>query len=151
MLCAWAMRSRLGMWINTSVKKGSMGLVKRGLRGTTKASRDEYQLQVKRGKVFFFLNNGRKALKLKGGAAADGRWHFITAVVQGDQVMLYVDGELKSRRTRKSPIRVVADAQLVGTLDPERGFFRGALDELKIHKMAISAQQVREEFLKTAP
>lgn len=79
-----------------------------------------------------------------------GEWHHLCGVYEGNELRLYVDGELQSAKALTGPIR--DDAYLgsriaCGLRYPEHTwdlFFHGALADVRVYDRALSAEQIRE-------
>jgi hypothetical protein len=73
------------------------------------------------------------------------RWQHVVAVKQGDQLSLYVDGELKQAATDDQPtpngLHLVIGQLYTETVER---FFRGQLDEVAIYARALEADEVAE-------
>ena len=74
----------------------------------------------------------------------DGAWHHVTAVYDGSNKLLYVDGDLDastavtgSLKTNNFEVRFGAKGQKL-----DRGY-NGKLDEVSIYDVALSADEVK--------
>ncbi len=135
-------------WIKTTYNGGLVGgIVKRGANSTTLAGQ-EYALYLQGGRAYFVLGNGTKAALAGGYIVADGKWHMVTGVLRPDtNVEFYFDGVSKSK-TKKTFSGVPGFAlQSIGTLKNNSGFFKGMIDNVKIWNYALSATNIKSEFL----
>ncbi len=85
----------------------------------------------------------------------DGRWHQIVGVYQaGGSTLLYVDGAPVEATTPSYPILGSPAALLIGGLQFEgvpQGLFTGWLDEIRIYRRALSAQEIDALFANPVP
>jgi len=81
----------------------------------------------------------------------DGEWHQVTATWQGDQLALYLDGQLVSRQQRLPPVQLADNAQmLVGSsYPPGRPVAPAALGQVGLENRPLSPGEVQARFLKT--
>jgi hypothetical protein len=81
----------------------------------------------------------------------DGEWHQVTATWQGDQLALYLDGNLVSRQQRVPTIDLGDNAQLfVGSSYPAgRPVAPGVIGMVGLESRPLSPAEVQARFLKT--
>jgi hypothetical protein len=81
----------------------------------------------------------------------DGEWHQVTATWQGDQLALYLDGNLVSRQQRLPPVELGDNAQLfVGSSYPVgRPVAPGVIGMVGLENRPLSPSEVQARFLKT--
>lgn len=127
---------------------------------TTQATGTQSVLDKRAGAVGYhlFISNGRPGLQLADGAfanfgsarsIADGNWHLVAVTVDRDRadgIRFYVDGQWvapaadpTARRRSLSNRSVLRMAKRTLTND---GLWRGALDEVAIHRRVLTASEV---------
>ena len=79
--------------------------------------------------------------------AADGQWHHVAGVYDGSKIYLYLDGALDASSQASGtigrdnqPVHIGHNAQM-----PDR-FWRGMIDEVRIHNYALSADEIAAIF-----
>ena len=75
---------------------------------------------------------------------ATGEWHFITGVLTGDKVLLYIDNELIDETDFVDTI--LSDGPGTKIASAVDGFFMGIIDEALIYDRALSASEVEQNF-----
>ena len=74
-----------------------------------------------------------------------GKWHHVAATVQGAKATLYLDGAKDVEGTRTGAPATSKDPLTLGWADVH-AHFSGALDDVRIYKRALSAEEVRDLF-----
>lgn len=79
------------------------------------------------------------------------RWHHIALVCNGEDILVYLDGELAVRRPNAGVETVDFQANLpeffIGAESPTFRYFGGLVDEVRIWDYALSESQVKEAAL----
>jgi hypothetical protein len=81
----------------------------------------------------------------------DGAWHHLYLTYDGSHLRFYVDGELKDTVAASGTINADANlniGQSGGTQGNPSQFFKGMIDDVQIHNIALSQEQVLEKFTK---
>lgn len=135
-------------WVKTSASTRQVILQQRckAIAGGTNGWNGEYQLRLDAdGKIAFWIygNWAYQFQILADVNAADGVWHNITAVRNGESGFIYMDGELVGEGTGPcrdlSPdIKVAVGADTRGDAD----YFEGVIDEVKIYTRALTGPEV---------
>ena len=79
----------------------------------------------------------------------DGKWHFLTGVFNGSNVLLYIDGddEIIIGDATAGPIDNPASNDLViGCYNDPSQFFNGTIDEVHIYNRALSAEEINASY-----
>ena len=115
---------------------------------------DGYYLTVwPNGRIYWFLGAGNRNyifLVAEEGGYNDGAWHHVAGVWEGEDLKLYVNGMLHSSRKaqgdlvyeHKAPFRV---GHMAG-LNPPKYHFNGAVDDVLVHRRALSAESIGALF-----
>ena len=79
-----------------------------------------------------------------GPSIQDGEWHFLAGTWDGDDILLYIDGELEAEMPCKGELKPNNEALYIGARGGSQRFLTGALDEIKMYNYALT----KEELLK---
>jgi hypothetical protein len=79
-----------------------------------------------------------------GPSIQDGEWHFLVGTWDGDDILLYIDGELEAEMPCKGELKPNNEALYIGARGGSQRFLTGALDEIKMYNYALT----KEELLK---
>ena len=74
----------------------------------------------------------------------DGEWHFLAGTWDGDDIRLYIDGELEAEMPCKGELKPNDESLYIGARGGSQRFLTGALDEIKMYNYALT----KEELLK---
>ena len=74
----------------------------------------------------------------------DGEWHFLAGTWDGDDILLYIDGELEAEMPCKGKLEPNDESLYIGARGGSQRFLTGALDEIKMYNYALT----KEELLK---
>lgn len=82
----------------------------------------------------------------------DDRWHLWTAVYNGSQIFIYLDGELRLAREMTGELAANDSPVLIGShaLYPERNW-EGGIDEVQLSRRAFSAAWINLSFENQRP
>lgn len=132
-------------WIKASSEQTGKGVITKG----PTASDYDYMLYFSSPtKVDFYMKNSAGTADNIGGTTfnyTDNKWHYYTAVFNGDIMYLYIDGVLQiSKDTALTNIRDSADA--LRFAQGWSGFFAGQIDETKIYNYARTSGQIVEDM-----
>ena len=80
-----------------------------------------------------------------------GTWHHWTVTSDGNTILVYMDGEVKTTFEGTGNVRVRSNPMYIGRTGDYAGFsarsyFEGTLDELRIYNRALSASEVAELY-----
>ncbi|HVM47507.1 MAG TPA: LamG-like jellyroll fold domain-containing protein [Candidatus Acidoferrum sp.] len=78
-----------------------------------------------------------------------GQWHLIGGVYDGTNLMVYADGQLEASQPYNQGIYLGTDPLYIGW--DWNGSWNGALDELRIYNVALTQQDMLQEFQSRAP
>ena len=73
-------------------------------------------------------------------------WHHVAMVYDGEEVRIYLDGELDGEVARKGDINENDASVWIGKKANENIWLDGALDELRILNIAITEKQIQEDM-----
>ena len=76
---------------------------------------------------------------------ADGEWHHLAGVFDGERLLLYVDGQLERSRYlgRRPPVETSREVAAGRNFAGRRDAYRGLLDELRIYGRALDPQEIQ--------
>ena len=121
------------------------------------AKNDEYLLRIDKapegGRVSFFVHVGSPAVTWEPRVSSEGPltpgvWHHIAGTWDGRKLRLYVDGEPDGETGRKGHPNPNPYPVMVGNFDYPSchgGAFGGVIDEVRIYRRALRAEQVRRK------
>ncbi len=77
----------------------------------------------------------------------DGLWHHCAATFDGRMMRVYLDGKLVGSLERPGTITVRAgELAFVGSMGGSSEFYQGALDDLRIYREALAAEEVAQLY-----
>lgn len=79
----------------------------------------------------------------------DGDWHYFAALRGEEKIMLYIDGEFAMESYIPESYNITIGSPLVfGTMlfEGSEDFFNGQLDEMRISKRALSAEEIKADY-----
>ena len=81
----------------------------------------------------------------------DNNWHQVSAVVDGNIVNYYVDGQL-AKSDAQADYLVASQLPLyIGKQIGNENYFKGTMDELRIYNRALSAEEINDLYNSTLP
>lgn len=110
------------------------------------------------GQIGFSTNSGGIHDMSAGAAVNDGAWHHITAVYDGTDKILYVDGIETARvinahgggalGNNSTRFGFIGDGSEADTFDGARnnGFYDGQIDDVRLYNGVLSADQIAAEY-----
>ena len=133
----------LSAWVNHSATTGWRSIIDK-----RDGAFDGYDLYISSsGRLFMRVNNQT----LQGTTVvADGTWHHVVGVYDGNQMLLYVDGVLDASATVGSlTIDTWRTLRLGENWELGNSFFAGTMDEVRIYDRALDAGEVAELTTRT--
>ena len=121
------------------------------------AKNDEYLLRIDKasegGRVSFFVQVGSPAVTWEPRVSSEGPltpdvWHHIAGTWDGQKLRLYADGEPHGETDRTGYPNPNPYPVMVGNFEYPSchgGAFGGAIDDVRIYRRALRAEEVREE------
>jgi len=92
---------------------------------------------------FFIYNNGWNTNHQAFDPATINNWHHFAGVYNGQQLKVYIDGELKNTTNYNGAINVTQDeVHLAHNSEVGDRFFKGLLDEVRIYNIALSDARI---------
>ncbi|MDD4877825.1 MAG: LamG domain-containing protein [Candidatus Nanoarchaeia archaeon] len=106
-----------------------------------------YALSAINGGQFLIKNSTRSYNMTAGGSITDNKWHHIVATYDSTNMSIYVDGLLKNTSSNeyRDAMPTNDDPLWIGrhwNPDETAQWFNGTIDEVRIWKRALSAQQI---------
>jgi hypothetical protein len=104
------------------------------------------------GRLNFYLQaGGRDHNFCSEGAITTGSWHHVAFVYDGDEKMIYINGQFSGRQpwsgdinTNDQPVRVGAWGDPIGP--GETRYFNGAIDEVALYNRPLSGEEIRQLY-----
>ncbi len=82
---------------------------------------------------------------VSGAELRENRWSHLVLTLDDGMVKLYFDGKLDREGQRSAPLTTNTDPVRIGN-DYDGRYFRGAIDDIRIYKRALSSEEVAEIF-----
>jgi putative membrane-bound dehydrogenase-like protein len=125
-------------------------LFSRGQEGDAQAAGDHLGIggtyeRTLPGRLFFFNGNALNAVLPGKTELAVRTWHHVALVREGEQVAVYLDGELEISGVAASNLPAGAEWFLGGRCD-KLANFEGKLDEVAVYGRALKATEVEKHF-----
>jgi TolB protein len=95
------------------------------------------------GCVWFYIANGGNQIKT---GITRKEWSHVVATFDGKEMKLYVNAELKEQRASTHPAAVNSGSVLTGVDLVKKTYFAGVIDEIKVYKRALPADEVKRLF-----
>jgi len=90
-----------------------------------------------------FQEYGAATVNLKSNQAVpDGTWTHVAATVEGNKATIYINGVKDAEQPKSGAASNVPFPVGIG-MACEHGIFRGILDDVRIYKRALSADEIR--------
>ena len=77
-----------------------------------------------------------------GPSIQDGEWHFLAGTWDGNDILLYIDGELEAEMPCKGKLTPNDDPLFIGARGASQRFLTGALDEIKVYNYALTKAEL---------
>ena len=81
-----------------------------------------------------------------GPSIQDSEWHFLAGTWDGDDILLYIDGELEAEMPCKGELKPNNDPLFIGARGGSGRFLTGALDEIKVYNYALSKDELLQDM-----
>ena len=81
-----------------------------------------------------------------GPSIQDGEWHFLAGTWDGDDILLYIDGELEAEMPCKGKLKPNNDPLFIGARGGSGRFLTGALDEIKVYNYALTKDELLKDM-----
>ena len=81
-----------------------------------------------------------------GPSIQDGEWHFLAGTWDGDDIRLYIDGELEAEMPCKGELTPNNDPLFIGARGGSGRFLTGALDEIKVYNYALTKDELLKDM-----
>ena len=76
----------------------------------------------------------------------DGKWHFLAGTWDGDDIKLYIDGELEAEMPCKGELSPNDASLYIGARGASQRFLTGALDEVKVYNYALTKDELLQDM-----
>ena len=81
-----------------------------------------------------------------GPSIQDGEWHFLAGTWDGDDIRLYIDGELEAEMPCKGELNPNDESLYIGARGASQRFLTGALDEIKVYNYALTKEELLQDM-----
>ena len=81
-----------------------------------------------------------------GPSIQDGEWHFLAGTWDGNDILLYIDGELEAEMPCKGELVPNNDPLFIGARGGSGRFLTGALDEIKMYNYALTKAELLKDM-----
>ena len=81
-----------------------------------------------------------------GPSIQDGEWHFLAGIWDGDDILLYIDGELEADMPCKGELKPNNDPLFIGARGGSGRFLTGALDEIKVYNYTLTKDELLKDM-----
>ena len=130
----------LAAWINHPAATGWHSIIDK-----RDATQDGYDLYVNTASRLFLRVEDRTLISPT--PVADGTWHHVVGVYDGNELVLYVDGQEVARNTIGARTLNTTNALRIGeNWSQGNSFFAGNLDEVRVYDRALTAGEVDQLF-----
>lgn len=141
----------ISFWFKSDQIAGSDGQWWEGMGlvdGEVTGSADDFGISLGNGRVLFGVGNPDNTARSE--FVADGKWHHVAATRDKELgvLRLYVDGDLvDSDKYDGSTASLTSPPELrIGSLQTNRRFFEGTIDDVQITPYTLSADEVMELY-----
>ena len=86
-----------------------------------------------------------------GPSIQDGEWHFLAGTWDGNDIKLYIDGELEAEMPCKGKLIPNNDPLFIGARGASQRFLTGALDEVKVYNYALTKDELLQDMETPVP
>ena len=81
-----------------------------------------------------------------GPSIQDGEWHFLAGTWDGNDIKLYIDGELEAEMPCKGELSPNDASLYIGARGASQRFLTGALDEVKVYNYALTKDELVQDM-----
>ena len=81
-----------------------------------------------------------------GPSIQDGEWHFLAGTWDGEDILLYIDGELEAEMPCKGKLKPNDESLYIGARGGSQRFLTGALDEIKVYNYALPKEELLQDM-----
>ena len=81
-----------------------------------------------------------------GPSIQDGEWHFLAGTWDGNDIKLYIDGELEAEMPCKGKLIPNNESLYIGARGASQRFLTGALDEIKVYNYALTKDELLQDM-----
>ena len=81
-----------------------------------------------------------------GPSIQDGEWHFLAGTWDGEDILLYIDGELEAEMPCKGELNPNDDPLFIGARGGTGRFLTGAMDEIKMYNYALTKEKLLQDM-----
>jgi len=131
----------VSVWINSSFSGQNSTIVIKNYDDTQLS----YDLELYEGKCCFSVNATQSAACWDTLLAAN-EWAHLVGVYNGTHNLIYVNGALKNSSSYVNGIKSSSSPLLIGRKNIWGNYFNGTIDEVRIYKKALTADEIKENY-----
>ncbi|MBN1466845.1 CotH kinase family protein, partial [candidate division KSB1 bacterium] len=100
---------------------------------------------------FFIYDGGWQTVRAPAAKEHNGAWHHFAGTYDGDNLVLYIDGERKASERFSGTINQTNDPINIGrNAEASDRFLDGVIDDVRIYNVALTDEQIRAIYNDTA-
>jgi len=137
----------LSAWLNPAAISGDSVFLGKFWNATMASPFYQYGLELDGGTVPHFYIGTTGGLTGGAGTALPlGQWSHVAIVFNGTQALFYVNGTLAATRAVTASITARGNQLRIGADANTQQFYKGAIDDLRIYKRALTASEVQADM-----
>jgi hypothetical protein len=134
----------LSLWVNATNWNGSTRLIQKSPAADNNSG--QYGLRDDSNNMLALNLNGIHTNNGLASSPATGEWHLVHVTFDGSTTAQYQDGALVASGSNSAPIAVTDGDLQIARRPDATSYFTGTLDEVRINKVARSADWVKLEY-----
>jgi hypothetical protein len=137
----------LSAWLNPAAISGDSVFLGKFWNATMASPFYQYGLELDGGTVpHFYIGTTGGLTGGAGSALPLGQWSHVAIVFNGTQALFYVNGTLAATRAVTASITARGNQLRIGADANTQQFYKGAIDDLRIYKRALTASEVQADM-----
>jgi hypothetical protein len=134
----------ISLWVNATNWNGSTRLIQKSAAGDNNSG--QYGLRDDSNNMLALNLNGVHTNNGAAPSPSTGEWHLVHATFDGSATAQYQDGVLVATGSNTAPINTSNGDLQIARRPDATSYFTGTMDEVRINKVARSADWVKLEF-----
>jgi len=83
---------------------------------------------------------------IKGKSIQDDKWHYLAGVWDGEEIFLYIDGELEKSGGCAGKLKTNEHGVYIGSRTGSERFLSAAVDEVRIYNRALTQSEIQKDM-----